>query len=244
MWLNHNVSNRISPDSYSHPVVSSSIRDPRNHIVVSIKPYSFCWWCQDLYGGYIRSLATGGSSELWTARNAKKFHTMTLVRAKSLQSLKFYQHGSPLERMSKDLCQGQFCTGVYCSHIKKCTLNPLYFSCLKQFWILSTVWSPHQSILHPLLHHYHEIRETSCFFPLGAISLMTYLIESRPMSCVSQSICLNYVICMFLSVVSLIWRWVLSHCHSFDFLPGAVGTYGRFNFCIIFLHKSLILGAK
>lgn len=171
---------------------------------------------------------------------------MTLVRAKNLQSLKFYQHGSPLERVSKDLCQGQFCTRVYCSHIKKCTLNPLYFSSLKQSWILSTVWSPHQSTLHPLLHRNYEIRITPCFFPLGAFSLMAYLIESRPVSCVSQSICLNYVICIFLSVVSLIWRRVLSHCHSFDFLPGAVGTYGRFNFCfcIIFLLKTLILGAK
>lgn len=92
---------------------------------------------------------------------------MTLVRAKNLQSLKVYLHSSPLERVSKDLCQGQFCTGVYFLHIKKCNLNSLYFSSLKQSWILFTVWSPHQSILHPLFHRSHEIREASCFFPDG-----------------------------------------------------------------------------
>lgn len=178
-------------------------------------------------GSITRNAKLGRINDL--VRNAKKFYTMTLVRAKNLQSLKVYPHGSPLERVSKYLCQGQFCTGVYCLHIKKCNLNSLYISSLKQSWILSTVWSPHQSILHPLFHHNHEIREASCFFPLGAFSLK----ESRPVSRVSQSICLNYVMCMFLSVVSLIWRRVLSHCHSFDFLPGAVDTYRRFNFCQI-----------
>lgn len=65
------------------------------------------------------------------------------------------------------------------------------------------------------------------------LGLFLWWPKSRPVSCVSQSICLNYVMCMFLSVVSLIWRRVLSHCHSFDFLPGAVDTYRRFNFCQI-----------